>query len=190
MYRAFVTIRGIAPLSQSRMHNIQSLDGESKDELDCRTWLEHCHYTKPGEDVFVPASALKQAVSTYAPRLNIPDPDNKRAKLTKYFVSDVICESDLLIGVKKNQMIQIVIPASSRGNKGAAAGARVPRRLPQIQEWGGSTSFLIMEEKIKPDMFEKVLAGAGMSIGVGQFRPETGGNNGRFKIEKVEYIKV
>lgn len=189
MYRAIVSIKGAAPLSQSRKHDVEKLDGESHEDYDKRTWREKCNYDSKGE-VFVPAMAFKQATDIAAKRLSIPDPDNKRASLTKYFVSDVICENNLSIGVQKDEMPSIRINANSDGIRGS--GKRVPRILPQVQDWAGKTSFLIMEEKIKPEIFEKVLKAAGQSVGVGQFRPEKGGLNGRFEVSniKIEKIKV
>ena len=187
MYRALVSIKGSAPLSQSKQHYTDKMDGESNDEHDKRTWREKCNYDDDGI-VFVPAMAFKQAIDTAAKRLALPDPDNKRANLTKYFVSDVICENNLSIGVKKDEMPCVRISANVDGVRGS--GKRVPRILPQIQEWQGSTSFLIMDEKIKPEIFERVLKAAGQSIGVGQFRPEKGGLNGRFEIEKIKFEKI
>jgi hypothetical protein len=187
MYRAIVSIKGTAPLSQSRMHRTPKLDGETFDELDRRTWREKCNYDQDGI-VFVPAMAFKQAIDIAAKRLAIPDPDNKRAALTKFFVSDVICESNLSIGVHKDKMPSVTINANSDGKRGS--GSRVPRTLPQVQEWAGKTSFLVMEEKIKLADFERVLRAAGQSIGVGQFRPEKGGLNGRFEIESIKIEKI
>lgn len=183
MYRAIVTIKGTAPYSQSRQHFLPRLDGESAEDHDQRTWREKCNYDDKGI-VFVPAMALKKALDAAASRLAIPDPDNKRARLTKFFVSDIIPESNMPIGIHKDAIGSVTIPAD-RGE-----GKRVPSILPQTQEWGGSTSFLVMEEKIKPEIFQKALSYAGLSIGVGQFRPENGGLNGRFKIEKIEFEKV
>jgi hypothetical protein len=187
MYRAFVTIKGIAPLSQSRQHYTPYLDGETHDEYDLRTWREKCNFDSDGI-VFVPAMALKQAMDVAAKRLAIPDPDNKRANFTKYFISDVVCEGHLSIGIHKDKMPMVRISANVDGQRGS--GKRVPRQFPQTPQWGGSTSFLVMEEKIKPEIFERVLACAARSIGVGQFRPQNGGLNGRFDIVKVKYEKA
>jgi hypothetical protein len=189
MYRAVVTIQGAAPLAQSKQHDAEWLDGESNEDYDKRTWREKCNADVEG-NVYVPAMAFKQAMDTAAKRLAIPDPDNKRANLTKYFVSDVICEANLPIGIKKDEIQFVRISANVDGVRGS--GKRVPRTLPQTQEWGGKTSFLVMEEKIKPEIFEKVLKTSGQSIGVGQFRAEKGGLNGRFEVTsiKIEKIKV
>ncbi len=187
MYRAIVTIRGTAPLSQSRQHFTEKLDGETEGEYDLRCWREKCNFDEDGI-VFVPAMAFKQAMDTAAKRLNIKDADNKRATLTKYFVSDVICEANLSIGIHKDEMPCIRISANVDGVRGS--GKRVPRTFPQVQEWGGSTSFFIMDDKVSRDMFEKVLGVAARSVGVGQFRPEKGGLNGRFEVVNVKYERV
>jgi hypothetical protein len=189
MYRASIVIEGVSPLSQSRQHQTEKLDQESSDAFEKRTWREKCNYDENGM-VFVPAMAFKQAMDTAAKRLAIPDPDNKRASLTKYFVSDVICEGNLGIGISKDDMPSITISANVDGVRGS--GKRVPRTFPQTQKWGGKTSFLIMDEKIKPETFERALRTASQSIGVGQFRPEKGGLNGRFNVTsiKIEKIKV
>lgn len=187
MYRAHVTLKGVAPLSCSRQHRAPFLEGESHEEYDRRTWREKANYDATGT-VFVPAMAFKQAMDLAAKRMAIPDPDNKRANFTKHFISDVICENNLSIGIHKDQMPEITINANVDGVRGS--GKRVPRTFPQTQSWGGQTSFLVMEEKIKPEIFERVLKTAGRSIGVGQFRPEKGGLNGRFDVLKVEIERL
>lgn len=187
MYRAIVTIEGISPLSQSKQHRSPFLEGESHEDYETRTWREKANVDADGI-VFVPAMAFKQAMDKAAKRLSIPDPDNKRASLTKYFVSDVICEENLSIGVHKDDMPRVTINANVDGVRGS--GKRVLRTFPQTQKWAGSTTFLIMDEKLKPEIFERVFATAGSSIGVGQFRPENGGLNGRWKVVKVKYERV
>lgn len=187
MYRVTVTIEGISPLSQSHQHYTPFLDGESHDAYEQRTWRFKCNCDEAG-NVFVPAMAMKQAMDTAAKRLAIPDPDNKRANLTKYVVSDVICEANLPIGIHRDKMPMVTINANSDGVRGS--GKRVRRNLPQTPTWGGKTSFIVTEEKITHPIFEKILATAGQSVGVGQFRPEKGGLNGRFVVKNVKYEQL
>jgi hypothetical protein len=187
MYRAIVTIKGTAPLSQSRQHYTEKLDGESNEDFDKRTWREKCNATGDG-NIYIPAMAFKQAIDAAAKRLAIPDPDNRKANLTKYFVSDVVCEQNMAIGVHKDTVPSVTISANVDGVRGS--GKRVPRTFPQTPEWGGRVPFLVMEEKIRPEIFEKVLKAAGQSIGVGQFRPQNGGLNGRFEVVKVVIEKI
>lgn len=187
MYRAIATIEGIAPLTQSRQHRVPFLEGESHEAYEARTWREKANFTSDDE-IFVPAMAFKQSIDTAAKRLAIPDPDNKRATLTKYFTSDTLCEDHMLIGIKKNDMKSITINANSDGVRGS--GKRVQRTFPMAEKWGGKATFLIMDHKVTPEVFERVLTSAGRSVGVGQYRPEKGSLNGRFKIVSVQYQDV
>jgi len=114
MYRAIVTLKGIAPYSQSKQHRTDFLEGESNEAYDNRTWREKCNYDLDGT-VFVPAMAFKQSMDVAAKRLAIPDPDNRKANFTKYFVSDVICEGPMSIGINKNDMPSVTINANVDG---------------------------------------------------------------------------
>ena len=187
MYRAIVTIEGTAPYSASRQHFSDYLEGESHDAYEKRTWREKANYDKDGI-VFIPAMAFKQAIDLAAKRLNIPDPDNKRANFTKYFASDTYAEDNMSIGVHKDEMPPKAINANVDGVRGS--GKRVQRIFPQTPTWGGTIPFIVMEEKITPDIFKRVFESAGRSIGVGQFRPEKGGVNGRFIVQDIKFEKV
>ena len=188
MYRAIVTIKGISALSQSRQHYCDKLEGESHEAYDLRCWREKANYDQKTGEIFVPNMAFKQSLDASAKRLAIPDPDNKRANFTKFFVSDVLCESNMPIGVFKDKIGYVDINANVDGVRGS--GKRVRRRFPQTPEWGGTVSFLVMEEKITPEIFERVMRGSGRSIGVGQFRPEKGGVNGRFEVTKIKIERI
>jgi hypothetical protein len=190
MYRFLFEIEGTAPYSQSHQHYTDYVQGETHEEYDARTWREKCNYNPLTGEVHIPAMAIKMSLDTAAKRLEIKDPDNKRAKLTKNFTSGVICETHVPIGIKKDDMPMVTIPANVDGVRGS--GKRVPRRFPQTQKWSGQGSLMIMDPKVKPEMVKEVFDYAGMTIGIGQFRPEKGGLNGRFKLKKfnIEKVKV
>src|SRR5258706_14698539 len=185
MYRALVIIKGKSPLSQSRQHRTEYLDGESHEDYEKRTWREKANYDENGI-VFIPAMAFKQAMDLAAKRLSIPDPDNKRASMTKFFVRDVFCEDNVSIGIHKDSTPQKWINANVDGVRGS--GKRVPRAFPQVPNWEGTATFLITEPKITEEMFERVIRAAGKSIGVGQFRPANGGLNGKWTVLSIEYV--
>jgi hypothetical protein len=187
MYRAIAKIEGTAALTQSKQHRTPFLEGESHEAYEARTWREKANYSPEGE-IYVPAMAFKQAMDLAAKRLNIPDPDNKRATLTKYFVSDMLCEDHMLVGAKKDEVKSVTINANSDGVRGS--GKRVQRTFPLIEKWKGTVRFFIMDHKITHEVFERVLASAGRSVGVGQYRPEKGGINGRWNVVSVEYQEV
>ena len=47
--------------------------------------------------------------------------------------------------------------------------------------------FMIMDDTITKEVFQDVFTAAGTGIGIGRFRPEKGGINGRYKPIKFEW---
>jgi hypothetical protein len=77
----------------------------------------------------------------------------------------------------------VTISANADGIRGS--GKRVPRRFPIVNEWQATFDVYILDPIITQDVFTEMVEIAGMFIGIGRFRPEKGGTNGRFRIEKL-----
>jgi hypothetical protein len=56
-----------------------------------------------------------------------------------------------------------------------------------MPKWSATFDVIILDPIISEDIFREMLTMAGMFIGVGRFRPEKGGTNGRFKIEEIKW---
>lgn len=184
MRHVTVAIRGISPYSCSRMHETPKLDKESHDAYEARTWREKCNTDKAGR-VVIPAMAFKQALPVACKRLGLQLPGRGKATYTKYFEADVLCEGDAAIGVTKDEVQPIRINANVDGVRGS--GKRVVRIFPIIAEWSARPAFTIFDDTVTPAVFEEVMKAAGMSVGVGRFRPQNGGLNGRFVCEAFEW---
>jgi hypothetical protein len=61
----------------------------------------------------------------------------------------------------------------------------VKRTFPVVPVWGGELEFYVLDDTISKDVFEKVLTETGRFIGIGQYRPQQGGTNGRFEVVKT-----
>jgi hypothetical protein len=75
------------------------------------------------------------------------------------------------------------------GNITISANAKgVLRKLPVIQS-GWTSTFLvnILNPIITGDVFREMLEFAGMFIGLGHYRPQYGGTNGRFRVSHLEW---
>lgn len=174
-----VDLESTSPYSQSRKHDTPKLhDKEDASDHDARTWREKCTYNEDGI-VCIPAMALKQALDSVAKRLGMQVPGKGKATYTKHFLGGVICEADVPLGIRKDDVPMIMISANATGIRGV--GKRVPRRFPQISHWRGTARFVVLDDMVKRDVFERHLAEAGRFIGIGRFRPEVGGLNGRFR---------
>ena len=112
-------------------------------------------------------------------------PGRGKSTYTKYFEGDVICNADVPLGIEKADVPSITINANSDGVRGS--GKRVKRIFPMIHEWGGQADFTIFDDTITQPVFEQVFTAAGMSVGIGRFRPENGGLNGRFEAVRFDW---
>jgi hypothetical protein len=185
MRQVTVHIVGITPYSQSRMHDTPKLDKERPDEYEARTWREKSTFDASGM-IEIPAMAFKQALPIASKRLGDQIPGKGKATYTKFFEGDVICEANAPLGVHKDEVESVTINANSDGVRGS--GKRVKRIFPVIPApWRTSARFSIFDDTITQEVFERVFAAAGMSVGVGRFRPEKGGLNGRFKAERFDW---
>ena len=100
-------------------------------------------------------------------------------------------ENNLPLGVHKDKVQGVTIPAHAGGQrKGMGSNKRVPRTFPIIPQWEGDLSVLILDETITEDIFTRVMQHAGSFIGIGRFRPENGGFNGRFMVKVVKWAKA
>ena len=177
MRTVLIHIAGTAPYSASRIHETPKLDKEGHDAYDLRTWREKANTDAAGM-VVIPAMAFKQALSTAARKLGLQIPGRGKSTYTKYFEADVICTADAALNVHKDALQPVSIWANADGIRGS--GKRVKRTFPVIPGWAAQVPFLIMDDTITPQVFEQVARAAGTGVGVGRFRPENGGVNGRF----------
>lgn len=179
-----VHLESVSPYSQSRQHDTEKLPKELADDYDARTWREKCSTNADGE-IVIPAMAFKQCLDAAAKMMSRQIPGKSKQTYTKHFRAGVLCEDDVPIGVKKDDVPSITISAHSNGVRGS--GTRVRRRFPQVPEWKGTARFVVLDDTIGKEVFEETMADAGRFIGVGRFRPENGGLNGRFRPVRFDW---
>ena len=187
MKTCLMHIKGMTPYSCSKMIDDEihpKLEKETAADYDARLWREKATFTDDDE-VAVPAMALKMCFDEAIKRLGLQIPGRGKTTYTKFFVSGQICEADMPIGIHKDQLESIKIYANADGVRGS--GKRVKRRFPYIREWSGKARFLILDEAIPINIYERVAIEGGRLIGIGRFRPQQGGMLGRFAIERFEW---
>lgn len=187
MRQVKVNIESMSPYSQSRMHDAPRLNKETHEDYEKRTWREKANYDDNGI-IFIPAMAFKQALDAAAKKLGEQIPGKGKSTYTKHFVADVICDANVSLGVMKEDVPGVTINANSDGIRGS--GKRVKRTFPVIAKWQAMACFTILDDTVTPDVFERTLIASGMGIGIGRFRPEKGGLNGRFRPTNFEWQKV
>ena len=189
-------IEGIpgSPYSQSGfLDQIPMLDRESHEDYDARVCREHCTVNSDGQ-VCIPMMALKMAIDTAGFKLGMKVPGWRGATFKSFLALGFFCNGDVPIAngkiLTKEDADITKIWADSKGKRGASGGSRVQRRYPEFKKWHGVAEFTIVDDIITAEVFETHLKSAGIIVGIGRFRPEMGGNYGRFRVTKVEWQDV
>lgn len=181
-----VDIQSISPYSSSRQHQTPKLSKERPDDYEKRTWREQCNY---GDDQvwFIPAMAFKQCLDAMALKSGEQIPGRGRSTYTKFFLSDVICNGNVSLGVPYKDSEPVSVSCNPQGRRGG--GKRVQKIFPQIEKWKATAEFSILDDTVTREVFERMLTASGLSIGVGRFRAGNGGLNGRFKPTKFSWME-
>lgn len=191
MRTAIVEIEGVSPYSPSHHHEEDSASSnkpggkrETKAEYEERTWRSKAHCDDKGV-AFIPGISFKMALDTAIGRMRLRIPGKGQSEYGKLFVAGVIVRHDLSLNVHRDKFQSVTVFCHANGKRGS--GTRVNRTFPVFQEWGGKLEFTLLDENIPEDVFEKALREAGALIGVGRWRGENGGMNGRFGVKSVKW---
>jgi len=185
-------LESLTPYSQSRFSDIPRLTNkegaeiETADDHERRTWRERLHYGSDGI-IFIPPMAFKNALSEIAKFRSEQIPGKGKATYTKHFEAGVTVMDCVPLGIHKDQAEGewLFVPADGR----RGSGKRVKKCFPVVREWKATVRFYIIDDVITEPVFERHLAGAGMFIGIGRFRPRNNGFYGRFKVVKVKWLE-
>jgi len=190
MKRVTIFIEGIAPYSASRgTDDNPRADRETHEDYDQRIWREKANVTPEGK-VCIPAMAFKQAMDTTAYKLGEKVPNRRGATFKNFFVSGLICEADAVLHVNGKILTRadaepVTISANSDGVRGS--GKRVPRTFPVFRKWECEVVMIVTDDILTQAIIEQHARAAGIVAGVGRFRPEKGGPNGRFRVKKFAW---
>lgn len=117
MKTATVTLRSLAPYSQSRPHCVPKLPKETADAHEARTWHYRCHATSGGQ-VVIPAMGLRNCLSEAAKYLSLQIPGKGKATYTKHFESGLLITEDIFLCDHEGN--RVVVP-SELGRRKALA---------------------------------------------------------------------
>lgn len=182
---ATLSLESITPYSQSRQHDEPLLEGESRDAYDQRTWRHKLNISIDGKSVIIPAHGMHQSIAAAAKYSKRQIPGQGKATWTAKFLSGIALLSDPALGIQPDTVAVVTISANADGVRGS--GKRVPRRFPIIPEWRATFDVHVLDPIITEDVFREMVEIAGMFIGIGRFRPEKGGTNGRFRIAALSW---
>jgi hypothetical protein len=185
---AHVTIEGIAPYSQSHQHDEPKLEGENANDYDVRTWRSKMNVeTRNGrQTVVIPAHGMMQCIAAAAKYSKKQIPGQGKATWTAKFTAGIALLEAVSIDTDPASVNAVIISANADGVRGS--GKRVPRRFPSIPAgWRASFDVYILDPIIIESVFREMVELAGIFIGIGQFRPQNGGTNGRFRLIELRW---
>lgn len=186
MKKATVKITANAQLTFSKYYNVPKLNKELHDAYEKRTWRERLHYDENGT-VIIPPMTFIRSIQEAAKHLNIQIPGQGKATYSKNFMRGVILAEPMILGIKKDDVRGVEVHVPSDGKRGG--GKRVMKTFPTLSanQWGGIQEYIIIDDIITRDVFERVIKAAGQYIGILSFRPMNGGYSGRFIPEVIDW---
>jgi len=193
---ATVTIEGASPYSQGRGYGRRhpKLPKEGHDQYEERTWRERCHYREKDGRIYIPGSALYLAMVSAAKFRGESIPGQGKKTWTKRFVSGVLPMNNPVLepGVTKDEVkgVDVFVPSTGNAAFDGGGGKRVWKTFPTIEEWSCVAEFMIVDPLITDQVFRDHITEAGMSIGIGTYRPQSRGTNGRFRVTGFEWSEA
>lgn len=181
MIVAEAKLKSTSPYSQSRYIQSPKRDDETHEQHEERVWRERMHNTEDGH-VQMPPMAFKKCVEEAAKDLGLKMGRRSYAKLFQkaIMVIDPVRLPDKVAEVQRERLF---VPSDGQ----AGSGSRVTKIFGKIFEWEGTVRFLVLDNRITQEVFERSLRHAGRLIGLGRFRPERGGYYGRFDVVDVKW---
>lgn len=183
------TLESVSPYSSSRFHGLPKLDRESGDEYEKRTWINKLTVSTGGE-IVIRGAALKFALDTAAKQLGKQVPGKGKRTYTAIFKAGVLVTEDLGTGLQFDKCTDsklfagVWVHVNADGVRGS--GKRVMRCFPTLLSWSSKATVVVLDDAITKDILHEHLVRAGAFVGLGQYRPENGGTNGRFKVVRLD----
>jgi len=181
MYTVETTIKGIAPLMQHRfpMPDLSDMSKGGKKSTGSKDytqeWREY-FYATPEGDIYQPSSHIEGALVKAAVNFKVT---GKRGKSYKdLIVANIIVDPER---IPHNMKIPDELDAD--GDKVLYVDvrpviiqrARVVRMRPTFKAgWELSFEIQVNDDEIQPDLLQDILALAGKTVGIGDYRPKFG----------------
>lgn len=177
-------LRSISAYTFSRKYSVPKMEKETAADYEARTWRERCHVNADGF-VVLPPMGFKFSLDGAAAMLRERIKEKGTSEWGKVFKSGILVTEGLALPVRKDEIDGLWLPMNADGRRGS--GKRVDRCMPTVPSWEGEVTYYLLNSAIQEDVFERHLREAGNFIGIGQFRPQNGGYNGRYEVVKLKF---
>lgn len=177
MKRFNIKIEGVSPLLQHRFPIEQQTEGAPKPKKgnpDYKAEAENALYRDEKGVIYQPANHILSAIKEAGKKIKLG-----RGTFSKVFGSGVvIIEPDAIPHLIQKWELDAQPVVIQR--------ARVVRYRPRLNEWALEFVAEIDDEEVSTEVFREALDIAGKRCGIGDFRPQRGGQFGRFMVTHFE----
>jgi hypothetical protein len=187
MHKATIELTSESAYSQTKYHGLPKEDNETDFDYEERTWKSKMSVGKGGT-VIIQAAAFKRCLEDAGKYLGMKIKGQGKKTYTQKFKSGIGVLEDLDTGVPSDQIVKVPLFVPSDGKRGGSR--RVVRNFPHIMEWSGTLEVYVFDNVITEDVLMHHIDAMGKFIGVGNYRPEVGGSNGRFSAKLIKWEKV
>lgn len=180
-------LTGVSDYSQSQPLDPDTMKPREKPaEWDERLWKEKAHWDD-NDQMILPGMALVLAMIAACKKYGHKIPGRGLKTYASFFEAGLMCAENIplfdLTGqpITRANVQSVRVHCASQGQKGSTGGSRVFRRFPLVKGWQTEDITIeVLDDMIGRDIFQRVLVEAGTMIGLGRWRPENRGRNGRF----------
>ncbi len=187
MLAIHVRIRGIAPYSQSKMLDVPRGKNEGYPAFEDRTWKLKAHVAADGDSIVIAGHAVHQMMVLGAQKGRLQPKAAKSARegLANRLVTGVMLMGDASTSMKLSKAICVPINAHANGKRGS--GTRVIRKFPEWPAgWTAEFDVIVVDESLTLEDVRAAIESGGLVAGLGRFRPENMGHNGRFTVKACD----
>ena len=181
---ARVTLKSMSPLTWSQPYDDPPLEGESAADRDKRLWRKHLYVVNGNAGL--KATAIHKCLAAAAKYSGKKITGRGAKTWTAKFEGGLALFDDIDLGIPEDEVQCLSLFMNLDGRRGGSV--RGIRHFPNVKSWETTFDIVILDPEITEAIFREMVEIAGLFIGVGQYRPERGGNNGRFEMTKLEWI--
>jgi hypothetical protein len=188
-----IDVKGVSPLLQNRKSlmldrvkrpELNKQRGENYTDLENRTWKLKAHINDQNH-VYCPGEWFKRTIMATQKRGKYPlQPPGSRSKnqtMLPYFISGLFIEDSEIL-INKNPITEKDLLPFESVVTPPGQGSVICIR-PMIKDpWYLNVNITIIDDAISEKCVFDVMNWCGLYMGIGDFRPQNGGNFGRFEI--------
>lgn len=183
MNTATFTIEGISNYQQRKPYSkneVPAIGKENHEDYERRTWRSGLHVNEKGK-VFMPGVSMHKALVAAAAFAGEKIKGKGSKTYTQRFKAGIMVMNDSAFPIAAAEIAPQILFVPSDGKPGG--GKRVTKYFGTVPPgWRASFEVSVFDELITDEVLARTLIDAGKFVGLGVWRPERGGYNGRFEV--------